>query len=90
MITAVRSLFGFAAFSARSFSNPGQLIVASPVSPNSMNPRRDTGPAQRTWDDGWMMEDKRRKLRERMLRFIDNPRDANASRVPMSHEKDAG
>jgi hypothetical protein len=55
-----------------------------------MNPRRDTGPAQRTWDDGWMMEDKRRKLRERMLRFIDNPRDANASRVPMSHEKDAG
>ncbi|HRH95464.1 MAG TPA: hypothetical protein PLB55_05990 [Prosthecobacter sp.] len=52
MITAVRSLLGFSAFSARSFIKPGQLNVASPVNPKSMNPRRDIGPAQRIWEGG--------------------------------------
>jgi hypothetical protein len=57
MMMDLRSDFGLAAFSARSFSKDGQLNVAIPVKPNCMKPRRDTGPAQRTKEGGWRMED---------------------------------
>jgi hypothetical protein len=59
MITAVRSAFGFSAFSARNLSSPGQLSEAKPIKPTCMNPRREMGPAQRTCDGGLMMEDMR-------------------------------
>lgn len=48
-ITAVRSDFGFSAFSARNRINPGQLSDAMPLNPMRMKLRREvSGPAQRT------------------------------------------
>ena len=53
MMTAVFSFCGLPAFSARRRSSPGKLNVAKPVRPMFMNPRRLTGPGQRTTEDGF-------------------------------------
>jgi penicillin-binding protein 1C len=63
MMTAVRSLLGFDAFSARNRSRPGNPSEAKPVNPTCIKPRREIGPAQRTTEGESKIEDIRQNLR---------------------------